>query len=197
MGHRYPWDVIYRPSIPGSHAEDDHLPAAPAPLPLPLAWSPAPGRPKPTARRSPAETVSQTAPARRRRRPHPGDTRHPQPDNFNRIGCPPCQQPAAGGNRSGHNRKTRQAQPDQASDNGTHSDHRGQTKLPASHLHSCLTPDGRAGCRSCRLAWGPQRVAGLATGDGDDWWMGSRWRVTRRPGNTWSLIARSAIWVSW
>jgi len=32
---------------------------------------------------------------------------------------------------------TRHERPDPVSDNGPHSDHRGQTRLPASHLHSC------------------------------------------------------------
>ncbi len=64
----------------------------------------------------------------------------------------PCaaRTPAAGGKKSGHNRTTRQARPDPASDNGTHSDDPGQHRLPASHLHSCLTPQVVRAGRACR-----------------------------------------------
>ena len=54
----------------------------------------------------------------------------------------PCaaSKPAAAGKKSGSSRPTGPERPDPVSDNGTHSDHPGQARLPASHLHSCPTP---------------------------------------------------------
>jgi hypothetical protein len=54
----------------------------------------------------------------------------------------PCaaRKPAAAGKKSGSSRPAGPEPPDPASDNGTHSDDPGQHRLPASHLHSCPTP---------------------------------------------------------
>jgi hypothetical protein len=62
----------------------------------------------------------------------------------------PCaaSKPAAAGNRSGSSRPTSPELPDPASDNGPHSDHPGQHRLPASHLQICPTPRRAGPARS-------------------------------------------------
>ena len=64
----------------------------------------------------------------------------------------PCaaSKPAAGGKRSGSSRPTGLELPDPPSDNGTHSDHPGQARLPISHLHSCPTPRTLGNLRECQ-----------------------------------------------